>query len=106
VPDLLTLLRDEAVTLGESLIPTQEETRAIVGALTQRLGRLEQQVLGELAPAPAPAADAVAAVAAAKATAPAPAAGAAPAETIDQEIAAEEAALDALKARKAASPAP
>ena len=50
--DLLNLLRDEAVTLGESLLPSSDEVRPIVGALVNRLERLEKQVVGELVPAP------------------------------------------------------
>jgi hypothetical protein len=97
-PDILSLLRDEAVSLGESLLPTAEETRSIVGALAQRLARFEKQVLGELTPAPTPAAP-VAPVDPA-----APAAPAAPAPSLDQQLADAQAQVAALEAEKAAAP--
>lgn len=51
--DLLQLLRDEAVTLVESDLPSSEELRSVVGALVNRVERFETQVVGELKPAPA-----------------------------------------------------
>lgn len=104
MPNLLTLLRDEAVSLVESELPSSEETRAIVGTLVKRLERLETQVLGELLPAPAPGADAAAAATAAGApvadvVAAATAAGApTPADAAAAAIAAGAPAADAAAA--------
>jgi hypothetical protein len=53
--ELLQLLRDEAVNLADSELPSVEELRPVVGAIVNRLQRLEQEVVGELKPAPAPA---------------------------------------------------
>lgn len=51
--DFLNHLRDEAVQLADSDLPSQEEVRSVVGALANRLERLEQEVVGEVKPAPA-----------------------------------------------------
>jgi hypothetical protein len=49
---LLELLRDEAVSLADAELPSLEELRPLVGAVVNRLERLEQELVGELKPAP------------------------------------------------------
>lgn len=52
VSELLNLLRDEAGNLLEADLPSGEELRSIVGAVIQRLERLETDLVGEVKPAP------------------------------------------------------
>lgn len=129
--DLLNVLREEALKLVESDLPSAEELQPVVGALIARVDQLEQHVLAKLeaavdgktvplpAPtsAPSPAAPEAAPSAPAAPTAPDAAAAATPAapdnspgpdelSTAEQELAVAQARVDALKAGQGASAPP
>lgn len=104
--NFLNLLRDEAAKLVDSDLPSNEEVRSVLGAVANRLARLEEKVVGELLPAPAPPAaaepattapvDAASAQAAVQAAQDAQAAAEAERAALQKELADTQAKLAAL----------